>query len=87
MMALLSQGMLRIYCIHVFAADPGISRQWQCRRRYRQSGRILSGMNLYIVDDPDYPLASVVRMLRTESLVGIDEYLPPDGVNTDHGDR
>ena len=41
------------------------------------------GMDLYIVDDPDYPPASVARMLRTESLVGIDERLPPDGVNDD----
>jgi hypothetical protein len=45
------------------------------------------GMDLHIVDDPNHPPASVVRMLRTESLVGIDERLPPDSVNSDYGSR
>jgi hypothetical protein len=34
-----------------------------------------------VADDPGLPAADVVRMLRTQSLVAVDEHLPPDGVN------
>lgn len=40
------------------------------------------GANPVVADDPEHPPAEVVRMLRTYSLVGVDERLPPDGLDS-----
>jgi tetratricopeptide (TPR) repeat protein len=41
------------------------------------------GMNPVVWDSPDHHPAEVVRMLRTQSLVAIDERLPPGGMDSD----
>jgi hypothetical protein len=40
-----------------------------------------------VVDYPDLPAAEVVRMLRAQSLVIVDEHLPPDGQNDENSRR
>ena len=45
------------------------------------------GDNPIIADDPDHPPAEVVRMLRVQSLVAVDEDLPADGINSENNRR
>lgn len=40
-----------------------------------------------VADYPDLPAAEVVRMLRAQSLVIVDEHLPPDGLNDENSRR
>ena len=40
-----------------------------------------------VADHPDYPPAEVVRTLRAQSLVTIDERLPSDGINSEDNRR
>ena len=43
-----------------------------------------AGVQPIVVDDPDCPAPEIVAILRSASLVRVDEPLPADGLNDDH---